>query len=71
MLSERLFNNRTGLRMDYNNVATIIFSHPPIGTVGLSEKDAKAQYGDEKIKVFTSGGFTNMFYSPAAPEQKL
>ena len=57
--------------MDYNNVATIIFSHPPIGTVGLSERDAKAKHGDDKIKVFASGSFTNMFYSPAAPEHKL
>ena len=71
ILSERLFNGRQGLKMDYNNVATIIFSHPPIGTVGLSERDAKAKHGDDKIKVFPSGSFTNMFYSPAAPEQKL
>ena len=71
ILSERLFNGRQGLKMDYNNVATIIFSHPPIGTVGLSERDAKAKHGDDKIKVFPSGSFTNMFYSPAAPEHKL
>ena len=71
ILSERLFNGRQGLKMDYNNVATIIFSHPPIGTVGLSERDAKAKYGDDKIKVFPSGSFTNMFYSPADPEHKL
>lgn len=40
ILSERLFNNKQGLKMNYDNVATIIFSHPPIGTVGLSEEDA-------------------------------
>ena len=37
ILSERLFNGRTNLKMDYDHVPTAIFSHPPIGTVGLSE----------------------------------
>jgi len=56
--------------MDYNNIATIVFSHPVIGTVGDSEKDAKKKHGEDKIQVFNST-FTNMFYSPALPEHKL
>jgi glutathione reductase (NADPH) len=40
ILSERIFNNRTDLKMDYNNIATVVFSHPPIGYVGLTEADA-------------------------------
>ena len=50
--------------MCMNNVATIVFSHPPIGIVGLSEEDAKKKFGDENIKVYKSK-FINMFYSPA------
>lgn len=49
ILSERIFNGRTNLKMDYNNVATVVFSHPNIGTVGLSERDAKAQHGEDSI----------------------
>lgn len=45
ILSERLFNGRSNLKMSYENVATVIFSHPPIGTVGLSEEDAKKKHG--------------------------
>jgi len=41
ILSERLFNGKTTLRMNYDNIATIVFSHPPIGTVGLSQEDAE------------------------------
>ena len=46
ILSERLFNNRPTLKMNYQNVATVVFSHPPIGSVGLLEKDAIAKYGE-------------------------
>ena len=71
IVSERIFNNRTGLKMDYNNVATVVFSHPPIGTVGDPEFEAKKKHGEENIQVFNSG-FTNMFYSPATdPNHKL
>jgi len=55
--------------MDYNNIATVVFSHPVIGTVGLSAKDAKKLHGEDNIQVFSSQ-FTNMFYSPANPEHK-
>ncbi|WP_432481358.1 glutathione-disulfide reductase [Moraxella sp. ZY200743] len=51
-LSERLFNNKPNERLDYHNVPSVIFSHPPVGTVGLSEKEAKAQFDD--VKVYTS-----------------
>jgi len=52
-LSDRLFGGQAGRFLDYDNVATVIFGHPPIGTVGLSEAAARAQYGSE-VKVFTS-----------------
>jgi glutathione reductase (NADPH) len=63
ILVERLFNGRTNLKMNYDNVATVVFSHPPIGNCGMGEEEALKKYGD-KIKVFRSN-FTNMFYSPA------
>lgn len=53
-LSERLFNNKANAKMDYDLVPTVVFSHPPIGTIGLTEPEAKAQYGDEQVKVYTS-----------------
>ncbi|MBV7300904.1 glutathione-disulfide reductase [Enterovibrio paralichthyis] len=59
-LSERLFNGKTNAKMDYKLVPTVVFSHPPIGTIGLTEDEAKAQYGEENVKVYTSG-FTAMY----------
>ena len=69
ILSERLFNNRTDLKMCYDNIATVIFSHPTIGVVGLTEEQAKAKFGDDKVKVHRSK-FTNMFFSPALTQEK-
>ncbi|HTV51578.1 MAG TPA: glutathione-disulfide reductase [Steroidobacteraceae bacterium] len=46
-LSDRLFGGQPERHLDYQNVATVIFTHPPIGTVGLSERAARDLYGDE------------------------
>ncbi len=53
-LSERLFNGQTNAKMDYDTIPTVVFSHPPIGTIGLSEEEAKAKYGEGNIKVYNS-----------------
>lgn len=55
LLSERLFNHKTNAKMDYDLVPTVVFSHPPIGTIGLTEPEAIAQYGEDQVKVYTSG----------------
>ena len=59
-LSDRLFGGQSGAYLDYENIPSVIFSHPPIGTMGLSEAAAREQYGD-RIKVYTSE-FKNMYY---------
>lgn len=35
--------------MDYDNVPTAVFTHPPIGTVGLSEQAARERHGAVRI----------------------
>ena len=59
-LSERLFNNKPEEHLDYTNIPTVVFSHPPIGTVGLTEPQAREKFGDDKVKVYTSS-FTAMY----------
>ncbi|MFP1919525.1 glutathione-disulfide reductase [Lonsdalea quercina] len=59
-LSERLFNNKPNEHLDYSNIPTVVFSHPPIGTVGLTEPQAREKYGDEQVKVYQSS-FTAMY----------
>ncbi|OXY81575.1 glutathione-disulfide reductase [Oceanimonas doudoroffii] len=59
-LSERLFNNKPEAKMDYDLVPTVVFSHPPIGTMGLTEPEARERFGDDQVKVYTSS-FTAMY----------
>ncbi|MDH2924267.1 NADPH-glutathione reductase [Nicoletella semolina] len=59
-LAERLFNNKPDAHLDYSLVPTVVFSHPPIGTVGLTEPQAIEQFGAENVKVYTSS-FTPMY----------
>ena len=64
-LGDRLFG---GLeykesKADYENVPTVVFSHPVIGTIGLTEKEALQRYGEENIKIYNSS-FVNLWYGP-------
>jgi glutathione reductase (NADPH) len=60
-LSDRLFNGETDRRLDYNNIATVVFTHPPIGTVGMTESEARAKYGDA-VKVYVAD-FTPLYHA--------
>jgi glutathione reductase (NADPH) len=64
-LSDRVFGGMAGRYLDYNNVPTVVFGHPPIGTVGLSEAAARDEYGDEAVMVYTSS-FVPMYYALTA-----
>ncbi len=60
-LSDRLFNKQNDRKLDYSNIPTVMFSHPPIGTVGLSEEEARKQHG-EAVKVYQTR-FTAMAHA--------
>ncbi|MBU2977280.1 glutathione-disulfide reductase [Alteromonas sp. C1M14] len=60
LLSERLFNGKDDAHLDYKQIPTVVFSHPPIGTIGLTEPEAEDQYGKENITVYTSS-FSAMY----------
>ena len=53
-LAERLFNGKTDAKMDYELIPTVVFSHPAIGSIGLTQEQAEAKYGTENIKVYQS-----------------
>ncbi len=57
-LADRIYNGMEGRKLDYSLIPTVVFSHPPIGTVGLTEDEARKQYGDS-VEVF-SARFTPM-----------
>ena len=59
-LSDRLFGGQKESRLEYENIPSVVFSHPPIGTVGLSEDAARAKFGGD-VKVYSTE-FENMYY---------
>tara|TARA_R110000868_G_scaffold158036_4_gene385853 strand:+ start:15558 stop:16964 length:1407 start_codon:yes stop_codon:yes gene_type:complete len=61
-LSRRLFNNEKDLHLDYNDIPSVVFSHPPIASMGLTERQAKTEHGDDNVKVYQSE-FTPMYYA--------
>jgi glutathione reductase (NADPH) len=61
-LSDRLFGGQADRHLDYTNIPTVVFGHPPIGTVGLTEDEARAQHGDAAVTVFRSG-FVPMYHA--------
>jgi len=58
-LADRIYNNMKDRKLDYELIPTVVFSHPPIGTVGLTEAEAREKYGD-KVKVYKAE-FTPMY----------
>mmetsp|Transcript_28091 Transcript_28091/g.43401 ORF Transcript_28091/g.43401 Transcript_28091/m.43401 type:complete len:505 (-) Transcript_28091:34-1548(-) len=62
-LADRIFGTAPGrpTKVSYENVPTVVFSHPPIGTVGMTEPQAEKKYGRENLKIYNST-FTNLYY---------
>lgn len=68
-LSERLFNGKENEYLDYETIPTVVFTHPPIATVGLTETEAVEKYGKENIKIYKST-FTPMYFALDEYRQK-
>ncbi len=59
-LADRLFDGQTDRHLEYKDIPTVIFTHPPIGTVGMTEPEAREHYGDD-VRVYTSR-FVSLYY---------
>lgn len=70
-LSNRLFgpSHFSASYLPYDNVPTVVFSHPEVGTIGLTEPAAIAKFGAANIKTYHTK-FTNMFYYVFSDEEK-
>ncbi|MEB2182553.1 glutathione-disulfide reductase [Xanthomonas campestris pv. campestris] len=69
-LMDRLFGGQPDARMDYDNVPSVVFSHPPLGAVGLTEEQARERY-DGAVRVYRSN-FRPMLHALAdAPQRSV
>jgi glutathione reductase (NADPH) len=62
-LADRIFGGVTNSKVSYELVPTVVFSHPTIGTIGMTERQAVQKYGQDNIKVYKSR-FPNLYYGP-------
>ncbi|XP_006803305.1 glutathione reductase, mitochondrial isoform X1 [Neolamprologus brichardi] len=61
-LAHRLFEGKKDSKLDYACIPTVVFSHPPIGTVGLTEEEAIKTRGKENVKIYKTS-FTPMYHA--------
>jgi glutathione reductase (NADPH) len=66
-LADRLFGGQPDRHLDYENIPTVIFGRPPIGTVGLTEPAARARFGHDAVKVFRSS-FVPLYHALTTPK---
>ncbi|MEN9705624.1 MAG: hypothetical protein RLZZ393_1503 [Pseudomonadota bacterium] len=67
-MADRVWGGMAGRKMDYDNIPTVVFSHPAIGTVGLTEAEARVRHG-AAVQVFTSS-FVPMYHAMTAAKPK-
>ena len=67
-LADRLFGGKLDAKLDDSNIPSVVFSHPPIGTIGMTEDEAREQFGDD-VKVYQSR-FTPMYYAMTTRKQR-
>ena len=67
-LMDRLFGGDAQAKLDYDSIATVVFSHPPLGMVGLSEEQARELHGDA-VKTYTAR-FRPMLHALADSSQR-
>lgn len=69
-LMDRVFGGQADARLDYRDIATVVFSHPPAGKVGLTEAEARAAHG-EGVTTYTAR-FRPMLHALAdSPQRSL
>jgi len=68
-LADRLFGGEAGRHLDYDLVPTVIFSHPPIGSVGLTEAAARELHG-EAVRTYTAS-FVPMYHALTDAKHKV
>ena len=66
-LADRLFNGQIDRHLDYSGIPTVVFSHPPVGTVGLTEAQARADHSHVEIK---TTAFVPMYYALTERRQR-
>jgi len=69
-LGDRLFGGEPNARIEYGSIASVMFSHPPIGTIGLTEPAAREEFGTDNVRV-KQARFPSMLYAMNGADSKV
>ena len=63
-LANRLFGGDqfSTARLEYSNIPSVVFAHPEVGSIGMTEPQAREAFGDSQIKIYQSN-FTAMYFA--------
>jgi glutathione reductase (NADPH) len=67
-LADRIWGGQSGRKLSYDNIPTVLFGHPPLGTIGLTEPEARARFG-AAVKCYHST-FVPMYYALTSAKPK-
>lgn len=69
-LATRLFGGEqfSTLKLEYENIPSVVFAHPEVGAIGLTEPQAVEKYGKD-VKIYKTD-FTSMYYAMMDPPEK-
>ena len=60
-LADRVFGGMEGRHLSYDLVPSVVFGHPPLGSVGMTESEAREAHGED-LRVYRTR-FTPMYYA--------
>jgi glutathione reductase (NADPH) len=67
-LADRIWGGQAARKLSYDTVPSVVFGHPPLGTVGLTEPQARAQFG-AAVKCY-SASFVPMHHALTTAKHK-
>ncbi|KAF1991086.1 glutathione reductase [Aulographum hederae CBS 113979] len=68
-LSDRIFGGVTDAHLEYENIPSVVFAHPEVGSIGMTEPEAREKFGNDNVKVYKTS-FTAMYYAMMEPADK-
>ncbi|KAJ4118607.1 Glutathione reductase [Fusarium oxysporum] len=70
-LSDRLFGGEqfNTSKLNYDLIPSVVFAHPEVGSIGLTQEEAEKKYGRDNIKIYKTS-FTATYYTIMDKEDK-
>ena len=69
-LADRLFGGKRDRKLDYSNIPSVVFAHPEVGSIGMTEPEARGRFDGENIKIYTST-FLDLYYATMEPREQI